>query len=94
MTATGIERKERGIFNVSIGHSGWLEVVRKFAATWIQLYGEITSDDLQRNFMLPEGASKNLWGAVFHDPRFIKIGYTNSKRPKAHSRLIRKWGLA
>lgn len=93
MTATGVELKEQGILFVSENRSCWLARVRKHAEMLIRTRGQITSDDLQAVFTLPYGASRNLWGAVFHDARFQCMGFQSSRRPSAHARTIRVWGL-
>lgn len=92
---TGPQLRDEGIAKASRGDDRklWLEQVRTHAAMLARARGSVTADDIQGSFCLPAGAHQNLWGAVFNDARFVCLGFVLSKRPAAHARAIRKWGI-
>lgn len=91
----GRRRRDKGIQKVASPHHDWLLASRAIAIRLCRELGLVSSDDLREaGVVLPTGAHVNLWGAVFHDSRFVEDGMTQSKRPEAHGRMIRTWRLA
>jgi hypothetical protein len=86
------EAQKAGIAQVSSRHGNWLEAVREFAIDWIDLYGQVTANTLRERWDLPDGAHPNLWGAVFKDRRFKRIGTTESRVVGRHASMIAVWG--
>jgi hypothetical protein len=88
-------RRNAGRTRASSRHAGWLEVARIVAVDICRRHGTVSADDLREaGIQTPAGASYNVWGSVFNDPRFVHEGYTQSKRPEAHANLLRVWRLA
>ena len=88
------EARDAGIERVSNGKAVWLEDVRAWALFRIDTRGQVTSDDVRRVWMLPEGASPSLYGAVWRDRRFRAIGSTHSVMKQRHANRIYIWGRA
>ena len=86
--------KDRGIARVSADHAGWLEDARRLALYLADQQGTVTADDLRGRIELPPGAHRNLWGAVWNDPRFKRVGYRKAQHPDAHARVIAVWSRA
>lgn len=87
------EAQKAGIEKVASKHEDWLETVRRWALLHADLYGgAVTANDVRRVWTLPDGAHPNLWGAVFKDRRFKKIGMTESKVVARHAGSIAVWG--
>ena len=88
-------RKAEGMARAASGHAAWLERTRRRALYLALLNGTVTTDDLWlAGVRPPEGASPNIFGSIFNDPRFRFVGYVKSKRPKAHRNLLRVWAYA
>ena len=88
-------RKVAGMARAASAHGEWLEEVREVAVYLCKELGQCSADDLRLyGVKEPRDAHPNVWGAVFVDSRFVFAGYTHSKRPEAHSNLIRLWRLA
>jgi len=90
----GRKRKAEGIEKVAGKNEKWIGMMQLVARELIWANGQVTSDDLhawtlRHNAKLP--THPNAWGAIFHDPHFVHIGYTQSKRPEAHARTIKVW---
>lgn len=90
----GRRRRDRGRTRVSAPHAAWLEQTRNLAVRLARAEGSVTTDTLRAHGVVkPEGAHDNLWGAVFADDRFEHRGFVQSRRPQAHARYLRVWGL-
>lgn len=88
-------RKRDGMARAASGHEEWLAYARRVAVRLAREQGSVSADDLRAaGVETPEGVSFNIWGSVFNDSRFVFAGYCKSKRPEAHSNLIRRWSLA
>ena len=85
----GRERAEHGIRKVSRHYGDWVAKAQAAAIQHAQMYGEVTSDDLYDICPLPDGAHPNLMGSVWRGITLKAIGYTPSRRPEAHGRIIR-----
>lgn len=85
----GIERAEYGIKKVSRHYGDWVDKARASAIQFAKTHGKVTSDDLYEICPLPEGAHPNLMGSVWRGINLRMIGYTQSRRPEAHGRIIR-----
>ena len=92
----GVRRRDAGIARASSAHAAWLAEARHVAVQIARISGTVTADDLRSwGIETPEGASPNIFGAVFSgDRRFVAVGYMYSARPEAHRNLLRVWRLA
>lgn len=88
-------RKRSGMARASEGRSIWLQHAREVAVAIAMQQGHVNADDVRAaGVETPPNTSPNIWGMVFQEDRFRFLGYTHSKRPEAHSNLLRDWGLA
>ena len=88
----GDDLRDEGIDRVSKGRKEWLGRVRAWAWDYARNHGSVSANDLRNNFVLPEGAHPNLWGAVFHGAGLKPEGTTKNKAvASAHSRSVKVW---
>lgn len=89
----GTARKERGIAQASRSRSAALDWARSAAKVAAASGRSITADDIQE--LLPESMDLgNAAGAIFRGPDWVHVGYTKSRRPGNHARVISVWRLA
>lgn len=72
----------------------WVERCRDVAERLLTVRKTITIEDVLRVEPRPQYIKKNVTGKIFHDPRFVAVGYTQSKRPAMNGRTIRLWALS
>lgn len=85
----GRQRADGGIQRVSRHDTLWVEKARLLARQIASQRGRVCSDDLHEALPLPDGAHPNLMGSVWRGINLRMIGYTQSRRPEAHGRIIR-----
>lgn len=77
-------------------NSQLLTALRNRARRVIMSHGSVTADDLQHyakakhDWKVPTA----LWGCVFRDASFRKIGFRQSTNPANHGRYVAVWGRA
>ena len=87
-------RKVAGMARAAGGRDGWLRYAREVAVSIARERGSVCADDVRAaGVQTPPNTSANIWGSLFKDERFEFTGFTHSKRPEAHSNLIRLWML-
>jgi hypothetical protein len=75
-------------------YADWLTYARDRAEQIAREKGTVCADDLRRaGVYLPNGAHPAAWGAVFRDPRFLRVGFTTSQRRDRHGGTQRVWRL-
>ena len=84
--------RDAAIVKVMRQDPDWLDNARRVAQSIARERGSVTADDLRE--FLPEPPHHNLMGAVFAGSEWALVGYEQSRRPKAHARLLRRWRLA
>lgn len=88
----GRQQAAYGTKRVARNDTLWVERARRVARDIAAQRGRVTSDDLHEVCPLPEGAHHNLMGAVWRGIGLPVLGYETSRRPEAHSRVIRVYG--
>ena len=87
-------RRLRDAGHASLERHPWVTEARRVAAEIAHDKGSVTSDDVHKRLELPSGVHVNAWGSVFRRPYFEWDGsWTQSERPEAHARWIRRWRL-
>lgn len=71
----------------------WLLAARNTARKLLNSRLNITIEDVLEITPLPKYLHRNTIGKVFHDTDFVAVGYTLTRKPSSHSRVIRKWSL-
>ena len=84
--------KQYGIELVRSHNPDFVELCRGYAREHATAYGSVTSDDVRLwanlNDIYPN--HPNAWGAVFKTG-FERVGFTKSKIPSNHARIISIW---
>lgn len=71
----------------------WLEEARAEACKLLGRRYAVTIEDVLQACPRPNYLNRNITGGVFQTPDFKPIGFTFSKRPISHKRVIRLWKL-
>lgn len=71
----------------------WLDDCRVTARKLLQKELCITVEDVLKICPRPRYLRPNITGSIFKHDDFMPIGYTLSRKPSSHSRVIRKWTL-
>lgn len=90
------EKRDEAIDAVQKDHADWVTDAQTWALNHAMMNGTVTSDDVRDNCPLPEGADPRILGAVFRNGinrRLHKVGYTESRSPRAHARPIPVWSI-
>ena len=86
--------KRYGLDLVEKHNPDFIALVRDYAQQHAVKYGQVTSDDCRlwanNNNIYP--LHHNAWGAVFR-AGFQRIGFTQSKIPSNHARIISIWAM-
>ena len=69
----------------------WLEKARDIAVKYAERHGFVTSDNVLE--VVGSCQSPSVAGAIFKDNRFVKTGYTPSRRITTQGRDIAVWRL-
>lgn len=89
----GKRRKAEGQEQVKAREDyGWLDQARRVARGLALAHGNVTSDDVLARVGRPVGVHHNLIGNIF-SVGFVRIGFTQTKRPEGHSRMIGVWTI-
>lgn len=88
--------RDEGIERVEMNNPEFVSAMRLVALQHAQKHGTVTADDLravasERGI---EPLHPNAWGSVFNTPALKPVGFTHSKTPSCHARVIRVWTLA
>ena len=85
--------KQYGIEQVRLHNPDFVALCQGYAQEHASKFGSVTSDDVRLwanlNDIYPN--HHNAWGAVFR-AGFQRIGFTQSKIPSNHARIISIWG--
>jgi hypothetical protein len=91
----GLSLKARGQAQALRGAGAWHEEALKWLS---EAYGDFSADDLIENIGLPHDIAmnkNNAVGAAFTAARRIglirRVGWTQSRRPEGHGRVIALW---
>ena len=90
---TGDQLKQEGLDLVIRNNAAFILEARNFAIQYVKRNGRVTIDQI-RNYAYKTGIkpkSPNAWGAVFRGSQWHLVGYTKSKIPSNHSRIIGIW---
>ena len=71
----------------------WLGQARRVAREVCREKGSVTSDDVLAVVGLPNGVHHNVVGTIFKERCWVRVGFTQTKRPEGHARLIGVWRL-
>ena len=71
----------------------WLTQARAVARDHALRFGRVTADDVIAQIGKPDGHHHNLIGAIFANGEFVRVGYTQTKRPEGHARVIGVWRI-
>lgn len=87
--------RDEGIDKVSDNNQVFIETMRGYARMIIRNSGSVTTDSLRviADQIGLEPNSHQAWGAIFRSKEFEACGYTHSRVPSNHGRLIRRWRL-
>lgn len=92
----GNQLKLQGIEQVTYNNQDFVQMMRNYALSHAQKNGSVTADDM-RELAMEKGIEPlhaNAWGAVFNTKDLRPVGYTQSRTPSCHSRVIRVWAAA
>jgi hypothetical protein len=99
--STGTELRDAGIALVGKSNESWLLSSSTYFYYWLKFVApeEFTIEDFRMYAAgngLPEPHHPNAWGALSRRHRTLikPVGYTQSQRPLAHSRLTRTYQKA
>ena len=71
-----------------------LRVAQFSAKSYAKRFDTCTADDATRHFTPAQReALGNAAGSIFKGPEWVHVGYTKSKRPSNHARVISIWRL-
>ena len=82
------ETKEEALKLLQETRSEFLYQCKKIAISHALKNGSVTIDDVRDKIELPEGIDGRVFGAVFNNKDFVKVGYTETKRKTSHKRPI------
>lgn len=85
---TGVQLRDEGIKKVKKNNEAWVEKARSTAKSLAIWKGCVSIDDVLEACPRPASVNPNATGAVFREKCWKKIGYTQSKNPSAHARVI------
>lgn len=90
---TGEELKDAGMKKAANNHKTELQTVQAIARDLARIRKIISIDDVRE--LIPPGqwTLGNGAGSVFDGNEWEWAGFIRSKRPEAHSRMIRTWRL-
>lgn len=71
----------------------WLEECRITARRLLKTRQSITIEDVLRVCPRPKYLKPNVTGSVFKDGDFVPVGYTVTRKPSSHRRVIRLWSI-
>jgi hypothetical protein len=74
-------------------HAVWLKLAREKMVEVIKDRGSCSSDDCWRLCPPPDDAHPSVMGALFKDPRFLRISAMRSNRESANRRWISVYEL-
>jgi hypothetical protein len=90
----GRKLRDAGRDKVAARNREWLEWIRKEARMYCLWHNNrVTVDDLRMivSDSVREPTHHNVYGAIFNEKGWVRIGYEQSRRPKAHARPIGIW---
>jgi hypothetical protein len=90
---TGLLLKRRGLDTFEETAADWLALARSVARELCLAYGSTTSDDVIGSIGKPINHHYNVVGAIFGKTDFVRVGFTPTKRPSGHARMIGVWAL-
>ena len=86
---TGAQLRDAGVAKVKKNNEAWVERARSAAKSLALWKGSVSIDDVLEACPRPESVNPNATGAVFREKCcWRRIGYTPSKAPAAHARVI------
>jgi hypothetical protein len=90
---TGEERKDAGMQKAAENHKTELESVQAIARDLARIVEIISIDDVRQLIPDEHWGLGNAAGSVFKGDEWEWCGFAKSKRPAAHSRMVRTWRL-
>lgn len=92
----GFRRKDAGLERVEGTHPDFVPKLRAAARAFAIRHGTVTADDVRRlaEEMGLRPRHPNAWGAIFHGPGWIKVGYRRSEVPSNHGHENPVWRRA
>ena len=85
---TGAQLRDAGVAKVKKNNEAWVAKARSTAKALAAWRGSVSIDDVLEACPRPESVNPNATGAVFREKCWKRIGYTPSKAPAAHARVI------
>lgn len=85
---TGAQLRDAGVAKVKKNNEAWVEKARSTAKALAAWKGSVSIDDVLEACPRPESVHPNATGAIFRERCWKRIGYTQSKNPSAHARVI------
>lgn len=88
---SGDELKEAGMKKAAEHHKTELETIQAIARDLSRIRGIISIDDVRS--AVEHWNLGNSAGSVFSGDDWVWCGFIRSKRPSAHSRMVRTWRI-
>jgi len=87
----GERLKKEALDNFELTASEWLTQARAVAIEHAKIFGYVTVDDVIGRTGKPVNHHHNVIGAIFATGQFRRVGYTKTRRPEGHARIIGVW---
>lgn len=89
----GDKLKQQGLDLVESHAPDFCEQMRHAAKAFCMVNGTVSTDELRQyaaEFDI-KPHHPNAWGAIFRGRHWVPVGFTKSRLPSNHSRVIRVW---
>jgi hypothetical protein len=85
--------KQQGLDLVESHTTDFCSTMRRAAKACCMVRGHVTTDYLREYAACHdiEPHHPNAWGAIFRGKHWVPVGFTKSRLPSNHSRIIRVW---
>lgn len=97
----GLEQQQLAMDLMETNNDSFIESMRSVARMMCRARGAISTDDLRIWFDMnqaakgiPSPTSNKVWGTIFKSKDFVQHGFTRSRIPHCHGRMIMTWKLA
>jgi hypothetical protein len=94
--AQSIQERDKGIKTATSGREQALARARSIAKMIAQINGNITADDVRREYEYRGGSWEDLGnaaGSIFKGKQWQCVGFENSTVTTSHARALRVWTL-
>ena len=85
---TGEQLRDAGVAKVYKNHSAWVDKARSTAKAIAAWRGSVSIDEVLEACPRPESVHPNATGSIFREKCWKRVGYTQSKSPAAHARVV------